>query len=118
MVPGVVDKCVPISNIASDLVTSELFIQDELERQSAYNLLRALVTSMQCVIRQPLSRATLPPSVVLRPLENASEKKVTLASGLSAIVDLATCSGALGNLVLLNVGHYNLLAPCFLNYFV
>ena len=75
-----------METILRDRSLHEFYVQDTLERQSAHGCLRALAKTIEALFGRPISAATLPGDVVLRPLR-FGERRVQLSNGSIAVVD-------------------------------
>ena len=65
-------KTVPLEDITRDTLTTEMFIEDKLERQASYGLLRCILSQLGDLVATPLQRGTLPASVRVGALQDPS----------------------------------------------
>lgn len=76
--------------ILRDIGISELFVQDKLQRQATFALLRTIVTQIEEVAQRPISRGRLPPDVRIAKLADQDEAQVQLSDGTLCIVNRRT----------------------------
>ena len=83
-------KYLPIEVILADQDVAKLYVDDKVEREASFALMRAVLWQMQQVFHEPVRRSFLGADVLVHSLQDREERRVTLADGTMCIVNLRT----------------------------
>ena len=78
---------VPIDTIIRDRELSNLWVNDRLEREAAWSLMRAVVSAMEQAVDNPISRSRLPDTVHVRRIQDRAISRVVTEDGEVLLYD-------------------------------